>query len=134
MLIIIMLAVLPEPVSSHPIHGTAPYMVLYWVDCFLPVPKKIQKITIKMKRFKTIIDVRTREEYASGSVVQSINIPLNEIPDRLEDIRQMEQPIVLCCASGGRSGQATSFLKNQGISCDNGGSWMDVNYLVNQNI
>ena len=86
-----------------------------------------------MNKFKTIIYVRTPEEYSSGSVVGSINIPLNEITQRSEDILKMDQPIVLCCASGGRSGQATSFLKGMGVECENGGSWMDVNFLINQN-
>ena len=31
------------------------------------------------------------------------------------------------CASGNRSGQATRFLKEHGVDCSNGGSWLDVN-------
>jgi len=75
----------------------------------------------------TVVDVRTPGEYMGGHVAGSINIPLNEIPDRIEDFKKLPQPIVLCCASGNRSGQATSFLKNHGIDCSNGGSWLDVN-------
>ncbi|MGN6248586.1 MAG: rhodanese-like domain-containing protein [Ginsengibacter sp.] len=77
---------------------------------------------------KTIIDVRTPGEFMGGNVAGSINIPLNEIPQRVNEIKSMPQPIVLCCASGARSGQATGFLKNYGINCINGGSWFDVNY------
>lgn len=77
---------------------------------------------------KTIIDVRTRAEFSGGHVANSLNIPLQEIQQRLEEIKKMPQPIVLCCASGNRSGQATSFLKSIGIDCENGGSWLDVNY------
>jgi len=77
-----------------------------------------------------VVDVRTREEFMGGHVAGSINIPLNEIPQRLDEIRKMKQ-IVLCCASGGRSGQATMFLKQNGIDCSNGGSWLDVNYYKN---
>ncbi len=83
-----------------------------------------------MKNNKTIIDVRTPMEFMGGHVTGSINIPLNEIPQRVEEIKKMESPIVLCCASGGRSGQATSFLRNMGIDCTNGGSWLDVNGMV----
>lgn len=78
---------------------------------------------------KTIIDVRTPGEFMGGNVSGSINIPLNEITLRLEEIKKMNQPIILCCASGGRSGQATMFLKQHGIDCSNGGSWLDVNAL-----
>ncbi|HNM27966.1 MAG TPA: rhodanese-like domain-containing protein, partial [Saprospiraceae bacterium] len=55
---------------------------------------------------KTVVDVRTPGEFAGGHVPGSVNIPLNLVPERLEDFRKMKQPIVLCCASGGRSGQA----------------------------
>jgi len=79
----------------------------------------------------TIVDVRTPAEFMGGHVAGSVNIPLNEIPQRLDEFRNMAQPIVLCCASGNRSGQATHFLNAQGIACENGGSWLDVNHLVN---
>jgi rhodanese-related sulfurtransferase len=62
-----------------------------------------------------------------GHVVGSINIPLQEVPKRLAEFKKMEH-ILLCCASGNRSGQATQFLKQNGIVCENAGSWMDVNY------
>ena len=73
---------------------------------------------------KTIIDVRTPAEFAQGQVPGSMNIPLNEIPQRLEEIRKMKGPLVLCCASGNRSGQAMHYLLEHGIACENGGSWM----------
>jgi rhodanese-related sulfurtransferase len=44
------------------------------------------------------------------------------------------QPLVLCCLSGGRSGQATAFL--QSLGCDkvyNGGGWQEVVSHKNQN-
>lgn len=78
----------------------------------------------------TVVDVRTREEFAGGHVAGSINIPLGEVPGRIGEFRNM-QSIVLCCASGNRSGQAALFLKQNGIECVNGGSWLDVNYVSN---
>lgn len=75
-----------------------------------------------------IIDVRTPEEFMGGNVAGSINIPLQELDQHLEEIKMMVQPIVLCCASGNRSGQATAYLQSCGVKCENGGSWMDVNY------
>lgn len=79
---------------------------------------------------KTIIDVRSFGEFMGGNVAGSINIPLQEIPNKVEEIKNMEQPIILCCASGNRSGQATAFLQANGIECENGGSWLDVNYQM----
>jgi phage shock protein E len=77
---------------------------------------------------KTILDVRTPMEFQGGNVAGSINIPLHEIPQRFNEIKKMAQPIILCCASGSRSGQATHYLQSNGIECENGGCWMDVNY------
>ena len=71
----------------------------------------------------TIVDVRTEGEFSEGNVSGSINIPLNEVADRIDELRGM-QPLVLCCLSGGRSGQATDFLKAQGCNdVYNGGGW-----------
>lgn len=80
------------------------------------------------KDLGTIIDVRSYGEFMGGHVVDSINIALNEIPERLEEIKNLKIPLILCCASGNRSGQAQQFLSQQGIECYNGGSWLDVNY------
>jgi len=78
-----------------------------------------------MSKKTTIIDVRTPQEFFGGNAPGSINIPLNEIRDRLDEIKAL-QPIVFCCASGNRSGQATAFIKSLGIECENGGSWIQV--------
>lgn len=80
----------------------------------------------------TIVDVRTTEEFRCGNAESSINIPLQEIQQRMDELKNMKQPLVLCCASGGRSARATQFLMQQGIECCNGGSWLDVNYYQYQ--
>lgn len=80
-----------------------------------------------MNNKTTIIDVRTPAEFMGGHVSGSINIPLQEVPNRVDEIKAMPQPIILCCASGMRSQQATSFLRQHGVDCSNGGGWMEVN-------
>ena len=80
----------------------------------------------------TIVDVRTPGEFMGGNVAGSINIPLNEVPERVSEFKEMKAPVLLCCLSGGRSGQATGFLQAQGIDCYNAGGWMDLNSVVSQ--
>lgn len=92
----------------------------------------IEKI-IKEKQ-GTIVDVRTPEEFMGGHVTGSINIPVQEIGNRMDEIKALKTPLVLCCASGGRSGMAQGFLSKQGIECINGGSWLDVNYYHAQTV
>jgi phage shock protein E len=80
----------------------------------------------------TIVDVRTPQEFSENRVESSINIPLNVIPEKIKELKEM-QPIVMCCAAGIRSGQAVEFLKSNGfVEVFNGGSWNDVlNMLEN---
>lgn len=80
----------------------------------------------------TIVDVRTPGEFMGGNVKGSINIPLQEIPERMDEIKSLNQPLVLCCASGGRSSNAEGYLSNNGIDCVNGGPWYIVDEMVNQ--
>jgi rhodanese-related sulfurtransferase len=89
----------------------------------------IQELILKGAK---VVDVRTPEEFMSGNVLGSINIPLNEVSQRIDDFEDIDGPIILCCLSGGRSGRATGFLQAQGIECYNGGGWMDVNKALSQ--
>jgi rhodanese-related sulfurtransferase len=90
--------------------------------------------TIIKEKKGTIVDVRTTEEFNGGNVLGSINIPLQEIEKRINELKSFKQPLVLCCASGGRSGQATQYLLQQGFECFNGGSWLNVNYYHSQTL
>lgn len=76
----------------------------------------------------TVVDVRSHVEFSGGSVVDAINIPLPELTHRIDELKQLKSLLILCCASGNRSGMATQQLVDHGIDCINGGSWMTVNY------
>ncbi len=75
---------------------------------------------------KIIIDVRTREEFESGHIEGSRNIPVQEILEHVEEIKAIKSPIVFCCASGQRSGMAAQYFKEQGVDCSNGGGWREL--------
>lgn len=70
-----------------------------------------------------IIDVRSPGEYKGGAVPGSENIPLGNIPGRLKQIKSLNVPVICVCASGMRSGVATSQLKAAGVEAYNGGPW-----------
>lgn len=75
----------------------------------------------------SIVDVRTPGEYSDGHYPGSINIPLNELPQRLDEFKQLKMPIVAYCRSGARSGIAVSLLKQKGINeVYNGGGLFDL--------
>ncbi|WP_421890084.1 rhodanese-like domain-containing protein [Marinoscillum sp.] len=88
-----------------------------------------KKLQILKNNGAVVIDVRTPGEFKSGHVKGSKNYPLQNINTKTEEIRRLNKPVILCCASGMRSGQATGILKSAGIECANGGSWTKVERL-----
>lgn len=70
-----------------------------------------------------IVDVRSPAEFMSGSNPKSINIPLSDMSQNLHKLDKAK-PVILCCATGARSGMAVSILKQNGFSdVINVGSW-----------
>jgi len=72
---------------------------------------------------KIVIDVRRPDEFAEGHAKKSINIPLNEIPERLGEIKKIKQPIIVVCGGGTRHAKAFEILKENGIESEKRGSW-----------
>ncbi|OIQ41398.1 MAG: sulfurtransferase [Bacteroidetes bacterium MedPE-SWsnd-G1] len=77
-----------------------------------------------------VIDVRTIAEYEEGHVPGSKNIVLDTIPERVEEIKALGKTFIAVCRSGGRSGQATQFLSDEGLDVINGGPWQMVDQFV----
>jgi phage shock protein E len=70
-----------------------------------------------------IVDVRTKGEYQSGHLKNSINIPVNNLEQNLKKLKK-DKAIITCCASGARSASAKRILKSNGYEqVYNGGSW-----------
>ena len=73
-----------------------------------------------------LVDVRTPEEFRSGSVPGAVNIPLKEINARKEEFRDKNN-IVFFCKTGTRAGQAKIILNHNGMkNVVNGGSYKKV--------
>lgn len=81
----------------------------------------------------SIVDVRTPSEYEEGHFEGAVNIPLNELSQRINEFKEMKKPIVTYCRSGARSGMAASILKQNGLNeVYNGGGLYDLLQLKNQ--
>lgn len=61
----------------------------------------------------TLVDVRTPDEYALGTIPGAINIPLDDLRERLADIPE-NQPVYLFCGVGLRGYLASNILKSKG--------------------
>ncbi len=78
------------------------------------------------KNGATLIDVRSAGEFASGNAPGTINIPLQELGSRFGEIPK-SIPVVLCCASGTRSGMAKMMLMKKGYKdVHNIGVWRNL--------
>lgn len=86
--------------------------------------KKVLAMLPELKKSGAIlVDVRSAGEFASGNAPGTINIPLQELGGRLDEIPR-STPVVLCCASGTRSGMAKLMLKKKGYqNVHNIGTW-----------
>jgi len=79
------------------------------------------------KATTTVVDVRTPGEFQEGHNDGSINIPLQVLEARIHELKEIKGDILLCCASGGRSGVATNFLQQNGFTnVENAGPWTNV--------
>src|SRR5215471_17752493 len=62
-----------------------------------------------------VIDVRSREEFASGGVKGAVNLPLGVLAERIEAVApDKATPLLVHCLSGGRSALAKSTLRRLG--------------------
>lgn len=76
-----------------------------------------------------VIDVRTPEEYAAGHIDGALNIPFDQIAKGIQSVKGLDkdQPILLYCRTGNRSGIAKATLEKEGYRrVINGGAIEDV--------
>ena len=77
-----------------------------------------------VKEGALILDVRSRGEFESGHIRSSINIPVDQLQQNLNKLKDKHQPIITCCASGMRSAAAKRVLLSEGFTkVFNGGGW-----------
>ena len=62
----------------------------------------------------TVLDVRNADEFGRGHVDGAVFMPLHVVPLRTSELDRSETYYVIC-ESGGRSGQACSYLAQQGF-------------------
>ena len=61
-----------------------------------------------------LLDVREPNEFQYGHITNSVLIPLNQIPNRLNELNP-QQEIVVICHHGMRSQQAANYLAQSGF-------------------
>ena len=86
---------------------------------------------ILKKEETVVVDVRDAWEYDEGHVKNAVNIPLTEIPARIDEFKKLNRPVILYCRSGNRSGAAVHLLKQVGVTnVYNGGGIFDLQKII----
>lgn len=88
-----------------------------------------QSNTITMEQFKEklkndkeliVLDVRTPEEVAAGKIENSINIPVQVLEQRINELKPYKsKEIIVICRTQNRSAVAVDILKQQGYEAKN---------------
>jgi hydroxyacylglutathione hydrolase len=82
-----------------------------------------------------VLDVRDRDEFASGHIPGSWHVPYGDLVDRLSELPR-DRAIATICTGGKRSGLAASLLQREGfeqvIHVGHGGvgTWRDLGHRV----
>lgn len=84
-----------------------------------------------VKQGAIIVDVRSKGEFQGGHIKGSVNISVDTLKNNLGKLKDKNQPIITCCASGMRSASAKSILKANGYTqVHNGGGWNSLQYKI----
>ena len=108
-------------------NDNAIYVFIFLV-AYIAYKKYTQRKVLKivptlMNQGGQIVDVRSEVEFAYGHKDGSINIPLGVLKNRMKELDNT-QPVILCCASGSRSGLAKRTLMANGFKdVHNAGTW-----------
>ncbi len=87
--------------------------------------RNTQPLTTKSTNEPLVVDVRTTEEFRGGAYPNAVNIPLDELAARMDELGSKDREITLYCASGARSAYAQRYLQQMGFTkVSNGGGLM----------
>lgn len=88
---------------------------------------KKRQVERYLKNDALILDVRTEREWDKGHIENAKHIPLDNLHNHVQELKQLNKPLVVCCKSGVRSSKAAKFLNLNNIDAINGGGWVNLN-------
>ena len=96
--------------------------LLYRARRYRAIKRRLPEL---IKEGGVVVDVRSAGEFSAGSLPGSVNIPLGELSKRAGELNK-EKPVILCCASGARSGAGAGILEKMGFkTVVNAGPWQN---------
>ncbi|MBJ6369782.1 rhodanese-like domain-containing protein [Snuella sedimenti] len=82
-----------------------------------------KQIKTFLKNGAIILDVRTQREWDNGHINDSVHIPLDELKNRIDEVKKFNKSVIVVCQSGIRAAKASRFLNENNIDATNGGGW-----------
>ena len=80
-----------------------------------PSLSTLQATQLINSRNAAIVDVRTPEEFAKGSLPNARNVPADKLDEKMRDLKK-DKPLIVVCESGNRSGRAAAQLRASGFA------------------
>jgi phage shock protein E len=101
-------------------------LILWWTYKWWRAKQVKSALPVLKSAGATLVDVRSVGEFANANAAGTVNIPLSELSSRLNEIPK-DKPVVVCCASGTRSGMAKLLLLKNGYrQVHNIGNWSNL--------
>lgn len=93
-----------------------------------------KKNSLKIKEFlerdAIILDVRTKREWDQAHIPNAIHVPLRDLKENIDALKQLNKPVIAHCKSGVRSAKAVKLLNFYKIEAINGGGITDLKMLM----
>ena len=80
--------------------------------------KKVSPNTLGMmvnSQNAQLIDIRAKKKYVTGYIQGSRNIPFTELKERLEEVRAIENPVIIICDMGATAGAAIQMIGRDNV-------------------
>lgn len=87
-----------------------------FLDFFKSVDINNEVNRCRTTKSSVLLDVRTEEEYRSGHISGSRNIPVEKIDNAVNLLHDKSAPLFVYCQSGARSRKAVSKLRKMGYT------------------
>jgi rhodanese-related sulfurtransferase len=114
-----------EFVFNHPFLFGALAVVLYMlgVNLFNALITGVKRVTpaeatrLINREEAMVLDIRSKADFKKGHIVGALNMPMSEMPNRLQELDGLhERPLVICCADGFGAPDAVKPLKTAGFA------------------
>jgi rhodanese-related sulfurtransferase len=80
-----------------------------------PSLSTLQATQLINTRNPQIVDLRSADEFAKGSLPNARNLPSSQLNDRIGDLKK-DRPVLLVCATGTSAGRTAAMLRSRGFA------------------